>query len=324
VTENSLLTKGGEADAALRRVRAKRQTATPVPVAQAGPLPRSRVGDEAAARLVILPIWDKPGPLTRAEFGRVELHPMLTQQILRRSPALAALNPVAAAHHEKADGSGYHKRLRADAVDPGVGVLAAADIYVGLTSDRADRPAFSGTFAVTELRRLASHGVLEQRPTEAVLVAAGHDGPPAPEVPPAPAPRRAHWLRGRGTAPCGQGTHHQRDRQSAPYQIKYRRPPHRARLHQDRGTEPGRRRPVDDATCRRPLREVSGGPAHRLSEGPPWSGSTDLGSCPASCTRVKACQGLARPSSIRAVVGRGMPFRPRYDCVDLLRRPDLC
>jgi hypothetical protein len=46
-------------------------------------------------------IWDKPGPLTRAEFDRVELHPMLTEQMLRRSPALAVLNPVAAAHHEK-------------------------------------------------------------------------------------------------------------------------------------------------------------------------------------------------------------------------------
>ena len=40
-------------------------------------------------------IWDKPGALTRTEFDRVELHPMLTEQMLRRSPALAALNPVA-------------------------------------------------------------------------------------------------------------------------------------------------------------------------------------------------------------------------------------
>ena len=64
-------------------------------------------------------IWDKPGSLTRAEFDRVELHPMLTEQMLRRSPALATLNPVASAHHEKCDGSGYHKRVRADAADPG-------------------------------------------------------------------------------------------------------------------------------------------------------------------------------------------------------------
>src|SRR3954447_24749354 len=48
-------------------------------------------------------IWDKPGPLTRTEFDRVELHPLLTEQMLRRSPALAVLNFVASAHHEKCD-----------------------------------------------------------------------------------------------------------------------------------------------------------------------------------------------------------------------------
>jgi len=119
-------------------------------------------------------IWDKPGTLTRAEFDRVELHPMLTEQMLRRSPALAVLNPIAATHHEKADGSGYHKSLRADAIAPGASVLAAVDIYVALTTERADRPAFSDRYAATELRRLASEGVIEHGTTDAVLVAAGH------------------------------------------------------------------------------------------------------------------------------------------------------
>ena len=127
-------------------------------------------------------IWDKPGPLTRAERDRVEQHPMLTEQMLRRSPALAELKPIAAAHHEKADGSGYHKRLQADAIDPGALVLAAADIYVALTTDRADRPAFPNDQAATELRRLASQGVLEPGTTDAVLVAAGH-GAESPRKP---------------------------------------------------------------------------------------------------------------------------------------------
>ena len=120
-------------------------------------------------------IWDKPGTLTTAEFDRVELHPLLTEQMLRRSPALAALGPIAAAHHEKTDGSGYHKGLRADAVDHCAPVLAAADIYVGLTADRADRPAFSADRAARELRRLAAEGVLDREATSAVLVAAGHE-----------------------------------------------------------------------------------------------------------------------------------------------------
>jgi len=122
-------------------------------------------------------IWDKPGSLTRAEFDRVELHPMVTEQMLRRSPALAALNPVASAHHEKCDGSGYHKRLRADEEDPGACVLAATEVYVGLTSERADRPPLEPANAATELRRLESEGVLEPRASRAVLVAAGHGEP---------------------------------------------------------------------------------------------------------------------------------------------------
>ena len=129
-------------------------------------------------------IWDKPGPLTRAEFDRVELHPMLTEQMLRRSPALATLNPVASAHHEKSDGSGYHKRVRAEAIDPCAGILAATEIYVGMTTERADRPPLSATDAAAELRRLASEGVIEPRASHAVLVAAGHGQPEAPASPP--------------------------------------------------------------------------------------------------------------------------------------------
>jgi HD-GYP domain-containing protein (c-di-GMP phosphodiesterase class II) len=124
-------------------------------------------------------IWDKPASLTRAEFDRVELHPMVTEQMLRRSPALAALNPVASAHHERCDGSGYHKRLRADDESLSACVLAATEVYVGLTTERADRLALDPPDAAVELRRLESDGVLEPRATRAVLVAAGHGEPQA-------------------------------------------------------------------------------------------------------------------------------------------------
>jgi HD-GYP domain-containing protein (c-di-GMP phosphodiesterase class II) len=125
-------------------------------------------------------ILDKLDPLTRAELDRVQLHPMLTEQMLGRSPALAALNPVAAAHHEKADGSGYHKGLHADATELTARVLAAADIYVGLTTERADRPAFSADGAATQFRGLVSRGVLDHDTADAVLRAAGHHEPRTP------------------------------------------------------------------------------------------------------------------------------------------------
>jgi HD-GYP domain-containing protein (c-di-GMP phosphodiesterase class II) len=133
-------------------------------------------------------IWDKPTTLTRAEFDRVELHPMLTEQMLRRSPALAPLNPVAAAHHERCDGSGYHKCLTGAGLDAAAHVLAAADVYVALTSDRADRPAATPETAAAHVRDLVERGALEATASNAVLTAAGH----------APRPGRARTPRGPG------------------------------------------------------------------------------------------------------------------------------
>ncbi|MGD9793736.1 MAG: HD domain-containing phosphohydrolase [Acidimicrobiia bacterium] len=127
-------------------------------------------------------MWDKAGPLTRSEFDRVQLHTMLTEQMLRRSPALAALNPIASAHHERSDGSGYHKGLSAPDGTSGAGLLAAADVYVGLTTERADRPAFSGAHAASEIRQLAARAALDGRCADAVLGAAGHELPGAPRT----------------------------------------------------------------------------------------------------------------------------------------------
>ena len=127
-------------------------------------------------------ILDKRGPLTRAEFDRVKLHPVLTEQMLSRSPALAVLNPIAASHHEKADGSGYHKGLEVDATDRAARVLVAADIYVGVTTERADRQPFSSDNAAAELRGLVSRGVLDHETADAVLMAAGHHGRQTPTV----------------------------------------------------------------------------------------------------------------------------------------------
>ena len=148
-------------------------------------LGRAAMVHEIGTTAVPNSIWDKPGPLTRAELDRVEVHPLLTEQMLRRSPALACLKPVAAAHHERVDGSGYHRRLRTGASGAAPHLLAATDVYVGLTADRADRPAFSADEAAAEVRRLAGAGILDPAAADAVLGAAGHG-------PSGPARRRSH------------------------------------------------------------------------------------------------------------------------------------
>jgi DNA-binding CsgD family transcriptional regulator len=58
-------------------------------------------------------------------------------------------------------------------------VLAATEVYIGMTTERADRRRFSDEDAAAELRRLESEGVLEPSATRAVLVAAGHGEPGA-------------------------------------------------------------------------------------------------------------------------------------------------
>ena len=54
-------------------------------------------------------IWDKPGPLTDVEWERVRLHAYYTERIVGRVKALSSLATLAGMHHERLDGSGYHR-----------------------------------------------------------------------------------------------------------------------------------------------------------------------------------------------------------------------
>ena len=54
-------------------------------------------------------IWEKPGPLGFGEWERVRLHPHYTERAFAQSPALAPIGRLAGSHHERLDGSGYHR-----------------------------------------------------------------------------------------------------------------------------------------------------------------------------------------------------------------------
>lgn len=72
-------------------------------------------------------IWEKPGPLGFGEWERVRLHPHFTERAFAQSPALASIGLLAGSHHERLDGSGYHRCIRGPALDQSARVLAAAD-----------------------------------------------------------------------------------------------------------------------------------------------------------------------------------------------------
>jgi HD-GYP domain-containing protein (c-di-GMP phosphodiesterase class II) len=119
-------------------------------------------------------IWDKRGPLTRAEFERVRLHPYLTERMLAFSPALAPLGAIAVQHHERLDGSGYPRGLSGDAIGLEGRILGAADTYHALTEVRPHRPARAPEEAAAVLRAEVAAGRLDGDAVDAVLRAAGH------------------------------------------------------------------------------------------------------------------------------------------------------
>jgi HD-GYP domain-containing protein (c-di-GMP phosphodiesterase class II) len=126
-------------------------------------------------------VWDKPGSLTRDEHDRAELHSLVTDQLLRRVPYTASLAAIACSAHERTDGSGYHRRLDGPLLADGSRVLAAADCYQAMVSDRPHRPALARDEAAAELRSMADRGVLHRGAVEGVLAAAGHE-PSVPTV----------------------------------------------------------------------------------------------------------------------------------------------
>jgi putative nucleotidyltransferase with HDIG domain len=97
-------------------------------------------------------ILDKTGRLNAAEAAIIREHPLVTAQILERVPGLRELAAMAGAHHERLDGHGYPRGLTADALDLPMRVLAVADVYEAVTSERPYRMAMSSEQALRILR----------------------------------------------------------------------------------------------------------------------------------------------------------------------------
>jgi HD-GYP domain-containing protein (c-di-GMP phosphodiesterase class II) len=106
-------------------------------------------------------IWSTSRPWTRAERDQARLHPYYTAQVLSRVPALAPLSELAGAHHERCDGSGFHRGLRAAQLPMAARVLAAADAYRNLVEERPHRSAVVPTDAAGQLRAEARAGRLD-------------------------------------------------------------------------------------------------------------------------------------------------------------------
>jgi HD-GYP domain-containing protein (c-di-GMP phosphodiesterase class II) len=121
-------------------------------------------------------VWDKPGRLNADEWEQVRLHPYHSERILAGSTALARLAPLVGRHHERLDGSGYHRGCVADELSMPARILAAADAYRTLTEPRPHRSAMEAEHAKQRLLD-ASGRTLDADAVDAVLSAAGHTVP---------------------------------------------------------------------------------------------------------------------------------------------------
>lgn len=120
-------------------------------------------------------VWMKPGPFTSGEWEQVRLHAYQTERLLARSPALARLGSVAGQHHERIDGSGYHRGVGAPTLAPPARILAAAEFYRTKTEARPHRAALSPEHAASALKAEIHGGRIDADAAQAVLAVAGHD-----------------------------------------------------------------------------------------------------------------------------------------------------
>lgn len=125
-------------------------------------------------RVAVSPaVWNKPGPLTSEEREQVRLHAYQTERVLASSPFLAGVGRTASAHHERCDGSGYHRGVDVTALSPAARLLAAADTYHTMLEARPHRPARAPAEAAEDLIRQSREGLLDAGAVRAVLDASG-------------------------------------------------------------------------------------------------------------------------------------------------------
>ena len=93
----------------------------------------------------------KPGPLNSVEYEQVKLHADEGALILTRLSSLCDVVPLVRHHHERWDGAGYPDRLSGEQIPLGAAIIAVAEAWTAMTSDRPYRPRLTAEQAVAEL-----------------------------------------------------------------------------------------------------------------------------------------------------------------------------
>ncbi|MEJ2739405.1 MAG: HD domain-containing phosphohydrolase [Dehalococcoidia bacterium] len=97
----------------------------------------------------------KPGPLDPSELESMREHPVIGAKMIEGIPFLEKAKTLILHHHERYDGTGYPHRLAGDEISVSAQLIAVADSFDTMTTDRAYRTALSVPYTMKELRRCA-------------------------------------------------------------------------------------------------------------------------------------------------------------------------
>jgi HD-GYP domain-containing protein (c-di-GMP phosphodiesterase class II) len=104
-------------------------------------------------------ILDKPGKLDPQEWEAMKMHAAHTETILSRIAAFSELASIAGAHHERLDGKGYPRGLKADAIAFETRIITTADIFDALTAERPYRAAMPVAVALATMAEMVDTAI---------------------------------------------------------------------------------------------------------------------------------------------------------------------
>lgn len=102
-------------------------------------------------------VINKPGPLTPVEYAHIQTHPLISERILVPVAELNGALRMIRNHHERWDGSGYPDSLKELEIPLGARILAIADAYDAMTSQRPYRPPLPHDVVLREIQKGAGH-----------------------------------------------------------------------------------------------------------------------------------------------------------------------
>jgi HD-GYP domain-containing protein (c-di-GMP phosphodiesterase class II) len=123
-------------------------------------------------------VLSRPGALSGSDLERMRLHVYYVERIFSRPDALRRVGLVASMHHERMDGSGYHRAASGAVLTNPCRILAVADAYHAMLQPRPYREPLSPAQAAAEIRADVAAGRLDPASAQAVLGVAGHESSP--------------------------------------------------------------------------------------------------------------------------------------------------